>query len=192
MEYKKTLEEDYKDLQTVHKNNVRKLHNVHNMIGRLRKDISRLQIVSDNLLNTNMRNGFKLKLYRKKMDDVNIQNKEDISSALKFREKVDYTVRCIDWLKNNRPKNRSFAQMSIDSVIQTCHIEYHNDLLDGFTFTLSKECTPNGCMSWTHGQTHCSCGKILVCYDKKNINYEYEGEIHIDDTHPLYCISFHY
>lgn len=191
MESKKILEKEYSDIQTVHKNNVHKLYNVQKTIRRLRKDTTRLQIVADNLLNTNMRNGFKLKLYRQKMDSVNPQDKEDTSTPLTFRTKVDYTVRCIDWLKNNRPKNCSFSQMPTDDVIKTCHREHHNDLLNGFTFSLSKECMPNGCMSWTYGQTHCRCGKTRVCYDKKNINYGYGGDIHIDDTYPLYCVSFY-
>jgi hypothetical protein len=191
MKSKKILEKDYNDLQTVHKNNVCKLHNVQKTIERLRKDAARLQIVTDNLLNTNMRNGFKLKLYRKKMDDVNPQDQK-ASTPRTFRTKVDYAVRCIDWLKNNRPKNSSFSQLPMDNVINTCHIEHHDDLLNGFTFALPTECTSNGCMSWTHGQTHCHCGKTRVCYDKKNINYGYEGDIHIDDTHPLYRVSFYY
>lgn len=182
MESKKIMEKDYNDLQTVHKNNVRKLHNIQKTIRRLRKDIVRLQIVADNLLDTNMRNGFKL----------NMQGKEDTSTSRTFRAKIDYAIRCIDWLKNNRPNNHSFLQMSMDNAIHTCHREHHSDLLNGFTFTLSKECTPNGCMSWTHGQTHCCCGKTRVCYDKKNINYGYEGDIHIDDTHPLYRVSVYY
>lgn len=80
--------------------------------------------------------------------------------------------------------------MSMDSIIARCHREYHNGLLGGFTFALSKECSPNGCMSWTYEHSTCHCGKTQIIYDKKNINYEYKGDVHIDDKYPMYRISF--
>lgn len=191
MESKKILEKEYNDLQTVHSNSVRKLHNIQKKIRRLQKDTARLTKVADKIIDTNMRNGFKIKMYRKKMNGFNTQTNDD-TTPIKFRSKLDYAVRCIDWLKKNRLKNTPFSKMSIDSIICSCHREIHNDLLKGFTFTLSKECTPDGCMSWTYGQTHCFCGKTRVYYDKKNINYGYGSGIHIDDTHPLYCVSFYH
>jgi len=183
-----TLEKDYNDLKRLHKFNVQKLHNVQKKIGRIRKDTKRLQDVADELLDTNMRNGFKLKLYKKRIGRV---DKDDFSPR-SFREKVDYAVKCIDWLrKNNIRHKKSFSRTSTDDIIRTCHKLYHDHLLNAFTFTLGKECSQNGCMSWTYGHIYCHCGKTQIFYDKKDINYNYQKDVHIEDKHPLYKISFY-
>lgn len=183
------LEKDYDTLKILHTKNIQKLQNIQKKIERMRRDISRLQYVANELLDTNTRNSFKIRLYKKRFD---CSNKDDVRLRT-FREKVDYTVRCIDWLRKYKTQhtiNMVFSRMSTDVIIGTCHKLYHDHLLNNFTFTLERECSRNGCMSWTYGHTRCYCGKTMISYNKKNINYGYKEDVHIDDEHPLYRISF--
>lgn len=184
-----SLKSDYEALKYTHKNNVKKLINIQKKITRIKKDTFRLQNIANDLLGKNMVDGFKIRKYKKQMDrDSHLRDKD----TLAFRKKIDYTVRCINWLnKVTIDKLKpSFVNMTSDSIIIMCHKRYHKHLLHGFEFVLSRECTQNGCMSWVYGSTHCACKKTQVTYDDKNIDYGYNGCIHLDGNTPVYRISF--
>ena len=122
-----TLKKEYLCLKIVHTNNVQKLHNVQKKIGRLKKDSTRLQVVANELIGENMINGVKLKIYKKR-----ITCKEEFSPTI-FRTKVDYTMKCINWLRNKQCKI-NLSTMCTDDIIILCHTKYHNSLLKNFSF----------------------------------------------------------
>lgn len=164
--------QEYKDLVSLRKTNVRKLNNVQKKINRLKRDINRLREVEYNLIDINTKNKIRINQYTRKIHNTNIC--------------FDYIIRCIDWLNKNHLDDLKISD--INKIIELCHRKYHDKLLKGFRFTLDRECSVNGCMSWTYGNTHCSCKKTQISYDKTSINYI--TDIHLDDKHPLYKICF--
>lgn len=176
---------EYSELCSLHNRNVKKYNSMKKRIGQMIRKTKELQEVLNELANTNLRNSMIIKLYEYQESGKHA----DIVGPYKSRRnKVDYTVSCITWCKEN-DKHLKFMSMSDDEIIETCHKLFHSKLLKGYTFTLDRECTHNGCMEWTYGSRVCKCGKTKIAYDH-NIDYGYNKDISIFDAVPLYRILF--
>lgn len=164
---------EYDVLCNTHKNNVQRLDNIKKKYNKIKKKCDSLKHVMESILNINIRNGLLIKIHNGK--DITLHN----------RNKIDYTIKCIQWCKSEKI-TLSFISMTNDEIINKCHRLLHSKLLHSFTFVLKKECTKNGCMSWTYGDKSCCCGRKTISYDEENIDYRFNGDISIDDIHPVY------
>lgn len=161
--------EDYDKFIKTHTLNAQKHKIIGKKIYRLQKQVDRLKSTLDNLSDINMRNMLILSLHEKQVKDVSY---------------TDYAIKCIYWCKVN-DFHTDFTDMKTSNIIEFCHRNYNTVLLKGFTFVLHKECSLNGCMSWTYGSPTCSCGKTIITYDD---GIDYINDICLDDKTPIYSL----
>ncbi len=98
----------------------------------------------------------------------------------KEEEKAAYAQRC----KTLLVKNGIFTGGYMDDIIHDAHRMVHNIILQSFVFSTDL-CT---CNEWTYGSKTCACGKKNIYYDSNSINYEYNGDVNIDMTIPIYSL----